>query len=1251
MRILRISGKNLASLAGEFCVDFESEPLASAGLFAISGPTGAGKSTLLDALCLALYDATPRLLKLTRAGSLLPDVGEDTVSALDPRTLLRRGAAEAYAEVDFVGTDKQRYRARWSVRRARGKAVGALQKSAMTLHRLPELAPLGGTKTEVVAEIVQRVGLSFEQFTRAVLLAQNEFSAFLKTDENERGELLETLTGSAVYSEISKRAYERCKAEQEALRILTAQLANQAPLAPEARAQVDADLAGATLALEAIDANKSALEQALRWHEELDKLRRNQAQAEAALSAARERLDGAAARRRRLATLEALQPARALLTEVQRLDAEQEASRIAVANGERALAQAIERQRNAAQAADSAAATLAQVERAQDEAAPRLDQAKALDAALATLAPAHAQARAARDAAQAQAREAAAALQTKQAQLQAERTAHQAAQTWLTAHAHQAALAQQWERWNQLLVQAEEAGQALAQASAALTDAEREQAESAATQATAAATLASAAALLRERETVRQHAIAALAAIDQDALRTERQALDQRREQLVAAEKTWSALASMLARRKDGDDQAAQLECGQAAASAALSQAQALAPALDAAALQAERSLSAAELACADNVEQLRATLTEGAPCPVCGGTEHPYRHHDARLHTMLATLRAEVERCRAGVAENRAVQAAQQATLANSQQQLAQLARERTRLAEAIEQLSATWQADPLAGEAPAQEVREAWFAEQRQALKQTASALEAKEQVARSATLARDAAQQQCDAAQADHIRALELAQQTQAGLARLQGQQQTLAAKRDGAANQLKALLDQLDAVMTRLDGEGWRQAWQAAPASYRKSRGDAAQAWLEQSTRGTQLLANIASLEIENAAALQHQKQAAAGAGSAEDAFAKIDAQVDQQQRQRRALWDGQPVREIEQALKSQVDAARAALAARQSAAALTAQAEASARATLAEAGARVAAVSSAAENARATLETWLAVYANEHPDLENVADTQVLAALLAADAAWLAAERTALAALDAEAANAATILAERRAQRELHENSAGDQAGTAGAIGAQLQEVLGSRHIQAQAAAALRLQAAQDDARREQAQSLLAEIERQQAVEQRWGRMAELIGSADGKKFRNYAQQFTLDVLLGYANRHLAQLARRYRLERVVSNAGPSLALMVRDQDMGGEIRSVNSLSGGESFLVSLALALGLASLSSNRVRVESLFIDEGFGSLDSDTLGIAMEALDTLQSLGRKVGVITHVQEMTERIATKVLVRPAGGGSSAVTVQ
>lgn len=112
MKILAIRGRNLASLASEFCVDFQSEPLASAGLFAITGPTGAGKSTLLDALCVALYDATPRLLRAASRGETIPDVGEHSVGPADPRTLLRRGAGEGFAEVDFVGSDGVAYRAR-----------------------------------------------------------------------------------------------------------------------------------------------------------------------------------------------------------------------------------------------------------------------------------------------------------------------------------------------------------------------------------------------------------------------------------------------------------------------------------------------------------------------------------------------------------------------------------------------------------------------------------------------------------------------------------------------------------------------------------------------------------------------------------------------------------------------------------------------------------------------------------------------------------------------------------------------------------------------------------------------------------------------------------------------------------------------------------------------------------------------------------------------------------------------------------
>ncbi|UUZ48065.1 hypothetical protein LP420_34625 [Massilia sp. B-10] len=349
----------------------------------------------------------------------------------------------------------------------------------------------------------------------------------------------------------------------------------------------------------------------------------------------------------------------------------------------------------------------------------------------------------------------------------------------------------------------------------------------------------------------------------------------------------------------------------------------------------------------------------------------------------------------------------------------------------------------------------------------------------------------------------------------------------------------------------------------------------------------------------------------------------------------ALWQNRSVSDVEQELGAATDSARAALASRQQDSQLAAQAESRASEAVAQAAARKAHCTLQAQAAGASLAAWLAT-----PDQPVTGHAQ-LAALLAHEHGWIAAERRALQEVDAAAASAATVLAERRSQWALHAQSATPdaQAQDTASAGAALDAQTAQRALAHDAASALRLQLAQDDARRTRAQSMMADIDKQQQIELRWGRLNELIGSADGKKFRNYAQQFTLDVLLGYANSHLAQLARRYRLERVVAASGPSLGLLVRDQDMGGEIRSVNSLSGGESFLVSLALALGLASLSSNRVRVESLFIDEGFGSLDADTLRVAMDALDGLQSMGRKVGVISHVQEMTERIATRILVQ------------
>jgi exonuclease SbcC len=387
MKILALRGKNLASLAGEFVVDFEQEPLRSAGLFAISGATGAGKSTLLDALCMALYENTPRLVK-AGGNKTLPD-GKELISQQDTGNLLRRGTGEGYAEVDFTGNDGINYRARWSVRRSRNKANGSLQPTTMTLHQLPEMLAIGGKKTEVKDEIVKRIGLKFEQFTRAVLLAQNEFSSFLKADDNERGELLETLTGSDIYSVLSKRAFQRAKDEREALERFQSRLADNQPLSDEERASLEQQIAAAQTTLEKLDAHSAAIELHLRWHQDAEKFAQSE---QAALSDLQEREQESAAsipRQRLLEQLDQVQSARPLFADITRLQREIVQDQATIEAAQHQLLQAQQAQQQAQAAFLLAQSELQNREQEQAAAAVLLDQAKALDASIEIMLPAH----------------------------------------------------------------------------------------------------------------------------------------------------------------------------------------------------------------------------------------------------------------------------------------------------------------------------------------------------------------------------------------------------------------------------------------------------------------------------------------------------------------------------------------------------------------------------------------------------------------------------------------------------------------------------------------------------------------------------------------------------------------------------------------------------------------------------------------------------------------------------------------------
>ncbi len=1238
MKILAIRGRNLASLAGDFAVDFEQEPLKSAGLFAISGPTGAGKSTLLDALCMALYEDTPRLIKAGKR--TIPDVGDASMSQRDARNLLRRGCIDGHAEVDFVGNDDQLYRARWSVKRSYGKLSGSLQKTVMTLQRLPDRQPIGGTNTEVLAEIASRIGLSFEQFTRAVLLAQNEFSAFLKADDNERGELLETLTGSAIYSTLSQRAFGRNRDEQAALQRVADRLTDQRPLDDEARSQLDADSAAADAALAALDLQHTALTTRLRWYQDDDRLRLAEERAQAQWQQEIDAQQAAAPRRAELQLLDAIQPARALVNEMDRLTLAIEQDRLTITASRTSMDNAALEQVRTDDLLARAQIGLATAEQIQQAAAPTLDQAKSLDARIDALLPAQERAQLAHSEATRSAEQARQLAQSRQVQIDATHQARQEHALWLEQNARWQALAQDWSRGDLLLGQAtlsEAEVQLNVQLLATLA---ADHAQQTTVQADTAAALAQAVQRLATATHARQLAVQQHAAIDLAQLQTHKDQLALRRDRWRSGEQLWRSLTAQQARAQVLENQCRASLQAAIEAEAGAAQADARSTGLAAAMEQAERSLKHAEAACTVSVESLRAALTDDAPCPVCGATEHPYVQTNAPLHALLEKLQAEVAVCREQHQQARHMQATLSAQAGAHRQRLLTIEPERQQLQQLLGQLQHDWQAHPVAlvlGTSAASP----WFDSEHIALDTELAAIGVLDADLQRVVHIRDTAQTTFEQAVADHAACKEAATTANTRLDAILAGQRVASAQMTQARQRLEQALDQLDPVLVRQ--ADWRAAWQAAPADFHACCVNAVRLWQERRSASDQLIAQCALLATDLATL-----SASATTAEAEQQRCQIvcntgAAAIDALKAERRLLFDGQPVREIETRLAGAITTARSALLHASEASSTVRLALARHTEALAQASARLATHEQEAHAVKLRLDAWLA----NHDDTIAL-DAIELRARLLQSIDQIAALRTALHALDSAVQQAAVMLRDRNEQRTTHGQlrPLADAEESQDVLQLALQSCSAERQLAQAGATELQLALRQDQARRFTAAGLLDALAAQEATCRVWFQLNDLIGSADGKKLRNVAQQTTLDVLLGYANRHLQSLAKRYRLQRL----SDTLALIVIDQDMGDEIRSVHSLSGGESFLVSLALALGLASLSSNRVRVESLFIDEGFGSLDAETLRVAMDALDGLQAMGRKVGVISHVQEMTERIATKVLVERMAGGSSRVAV-
>ena len=1136
MKINSLRFKNLNSLKGEWKIDFTAAPFTESSLFAITGPTGAGKSTLLDAICVALYHETPRLSSLS-------------ASAND---LMTRHTTDCMAEVEFE-VQGRHYRAYWSQRRARDRVDGALQAPKVELATR-EGVILSSQSNDKLKRVAAITGLDFARFTKSMLLAQGGFAAFLTASANERAELLEELTGTEIYGDISAAVFESAREARQTLARHQAQADGVQLLSDEERSALQAEAQRLQAALAGTQQAHATAQAQHQWLQQLAQADADLQTADQHCAQAGQALHDAAPALQRLALsvpAQALQPLHLAWQRAQTARGESQSRQAQLAAAAQQLrSDQAHRHGQAGQLAGQAA----------DDAQQRLDR-----------------------------------LAAEQQTLQQYRTTH-------ASHARLGELISGWRQQFQQRAELRQQHSAQQQVANAL---QQQVAQAGQEALAAAARIAPAQQMQTQAQAAAHTAAGALQALldgqgDSAALRA-------RWQQLQAQVHSWQGLQERAQERLGLEQQLRGLQHSEHAA-AQKQQAQAALRAQ----LRSQWKLTSELVTSQQQLlerEQLIQSLAEhrqalqpGEACPLCGALEHPavdsYQALDASAtRQQLAQRRAELDALRqqgeAATEELARIDSTQRALQAQREALERDLA---GRWSQAWAALCAQLPADqspPADGWQQPHSIADSQ-AQCAQALGALGEALQSVERAERALGDARERAGA-AERALLTARNAQALAQQTQ----------QELTARAAAAQAALQALAQASATLETQLQASlaDAGQADLPAPeqaAQWLQVRQDAWQQWQAGQARLQELAQAMARQQPACAAAQaqallwaqrarEHAALATGPAAAPADDLAGCLALMEQGAQQLAGLQG--------QALQAQ-----AALDAhsREAADAQAAWQQALQQSVFADEDAYLQALLPAPEREQ--------LGALQQRLNEAVQQQQALQAAARARQAQLQAQ--------ALTTDAPDVVLQRLQSLEAQRGQLGAERGAASA---RLDD---------------------DGRRRAGQQALLAQIALQTRDSDLWQHLDGLIGSAKGDKFRKFAQGLTLDHLLHLANRHLLRLHGRYLLVRKPTGV---LEMDIVDSWQGDVARDTRTLSGGESFLVSLALALALSDLVSRKTSIDSLFLDEGFGTLDGDTLEVALTALDALNASGKMIGIISHVEALKQRIPAQIRVEKGGG--------
>lgn len=1023
MKILSIRGKNLASLEDEFEINFTEPPLNSAGIFAITGNTGAGKSTILDAMCLALFDNAPRFNKAEKIKS--ENLEEDMLSPQDTKNILRRGTAEGFAEVNFVALNGNIYSARWIVRRARGKSDGTFQPTVIRLNNISDKIEEQGTKTDLLKKITELIGLTFEQFTRAVLLAQGDFATFLKAKQNEKAELLEKLTGTEIYSKISANIYKKTKDAENSLELIKRRINDIKLLTDDEVEVLNTQKQTFEQELEPIKDTYTQIEKNLNWIKEESQYNSDIEQTQTNLHATQSAIKEAAPRHEYLEKVEHSQEIRdsyiSFLNKQNQIKTTNENLMRYESELKSTSAQMVVINKNLAEAKKLSEEN----ENEYLSVKPEIIKAGELDIKIT------------------------AGKENKEtAGKELSNQLKQREQIHLNISNFKKKLNYIYDitiKLGEWFIEHDSFKNIIPKTDLIIS-------------------------LLNDAGIASGQRIKVT-----ESLESEYKLHNTNKQQLIQLENELESLNNLLP----------------------------------------------------SEIFILREKLKDGDPCPVCGSIHHPGKEsiqNSQKNEQELEQSKKEVNIKISNIKEK----------IEYSQKRITQ---------------SETLISNYL---------------------------LQYENAISKAGEYLKDLPVWHEQADINNFIKSLlELTNQW----------------------NKNKAILDNaykdIEIITTKLETENLLLSKNESELKQKKDIYDTLESGLNR---------------------LIDDRASVLGGKKTED----VEIYYNRLQKKYNSSYE--ELRVQKETINSKI---------------------AKTEGIIVQIKADVSILSEQIKILHNNISDWL----NNNKDFITEDD---LKSIFSKSHEWLSNEKAYLSGLMKEELSLTATLNERRSRLETHMKSEYRplKEQNKETLNILLNEtVLREKQIRQQLTE-INLAFIKHNEGKEKLKTVNNELSKKSELCESWQKLNILLGSADGAKFKTIAQGYTLDILLGYANKHLYELSKRYKLEKIPD----TLALQVVDNDMLGEVRTVHSLSGGESFLISLALALGLSSLSSNRMKIESLFIDEGFGALDVNTLSMAMDVLENLQTQGRKIGVISHVTEMTERIMTQIQVIKLSNGRSAIKV-